>query len=214
MALALLLQQRPLEAMTYIDSVTTADLIDTKTLSEKEMKALQREQKSAQILQEDIKRAISETAGVYNMKELMNESKTEAGISNKHMNYQSPLIRLQNNIPKKGRGFIATTAIPVGQLVIASKAFVMTPAMDCMAGMKTLTTEFSAKSNMYTTGAQLLPLVIRRLILHPELGPELYSLTHCWAKPHGTGDGRTLRSCRLEAIVRHLKIELFYRIHR
>ena len=165
------------EAMTYMDYVTPADLLDTKTLSEKEMKAVQREQTCAQIMQEDIKRAISETRGVYNMKELMHESKTEAGISKKHMNYESPLIRLQNNIPKKGRGFIATTSISAGQLVIASKAFVMAPAMDSMAGMTTMTTEFSAHSNMYSTGAQLLPIVIRQLILHPEMGRELYSLT-------------------------------------
>ena len=173
LALALLLQQRPLEAKGFIDLVM-ADLVarDTKILSEKDIQAVQRDQASAQTLQDDIIRAISETRGLYNLKELAKESKSGAGISRKHMNYESPDIRLQD-IPNKGRGFIAVKAIPAAHLVAVSKAFALTPTT--IDGM-TLTTEFPAKTNNVTTGAQLLPLVIRELTLHPEIGQELYSL--------------------------------------
>ena len=53
LALALLLQQRPLEAKGFIDLVM-ADLVarDTKILSEKDIQAVQRDQASAQTLLE------------------------------------------------------------------------------------------------------------------------------------------------------------------
>ena len=155
-ALSLLMLQRPLEAR----EVATSALLD------QEADIVQ--------LRTDINRAIREQQhGEYDFAALRQEASAPgAGLSRRHADYEHPSIAVVQT-ETKGRGVVAQGSIPEGTLVMAAQAL-------CFEATKhdTLTTVVSSSHRLdLNSNANILPHVVQELLVHPEKGDELYSLS-------------------------------------
>lgn len=122
--------------------------------------------------------------GRYNLQEMEVEAKKVAAdpevISpslsyRKHGDFESQSIRLEFH-DGKGRGFMAASHIPEGDLIMASRAFVIVRSSE--NAMLHAIRGGAGQGAYADSGAQAyaLPLVVRTLVDHPDRAPDLYSL--------------------------------------
>ncbi len=159
-ALALLLLQRPGEAIKAAASLGSSVIFKALIADAEVMLAEQQE-------------------GRYNLLEMETEAKKVAAdpqvasprlSQQRHGDYESPSMRLEA-LGGKGRGFVAASRIPEGTLVMASRAFVIVRIGE-------MEMPHAVRDGSVDRGSQALalPRVVRTLIDHPDRAPELYTL--------------------------------------
>ena len=171
-AFALLLLQRPLDSQVYID-IFNREMVAQKAIAGGGVVAS--DEDMFLNLQKDVKRAISEQEGIFDMKRIKIEAKLAVGeLSRKHMNFQSPCVLQKHCEGEKGRGMFARHFIPASTLIMVEKAL-----MYSKPNHSDNLLSINADSTRADTGARAnaLPMLVRKLLTHPEIGCLLYSLS-------------------------------------
>lgn len=126
----------------------------------------------------DIQIAIREQRGVYDLKTMMIESNHKhegpsKKLSRKHMDYTNSHIEMKH-IKGKGNGMVSTKDLATSELIMVSKALVF-----AQFNSKELSNSLSANTDFRMTNHsnKMLPYLVEELILHPDCGAELYSLS-------------------------------------
>jgi hypothetical protein len=113
----------------------------------------------------------------------------------RHAEFESADIHLEELGASRGRTLVACCPIPSGTLVIASRAFAF------HVGRVQAPEPSRDVDNDDSDTSALLPLVVRRLVRHPELGAQLYSLSGGAGYEAGSGDTTRVDVLRIAHIL-------------